>query len=80
MTQRNRTRLGWSIAAVLGVALIIVGFQVVPTHGVQTDGTVIPTARVLQGDVPVVVHTTGELRPVAPSAWWRRRSGVRFRF
>ena len=35
-----------------------------PTHGVQTDGTVIPTARVLQGDVPVVVHTTGELRPV----------------
>lgn len=64
MTQRNRTRLGWSIAAVLGVALIIVGFQVVPTHGVQTDGTVIPTARVLQGDVPVVVHTTGELRPV----------------
>ena len=61
---RNRTRLGWSIAAVLGVALIIVGFQVVPTHGVQTDGTVIPTARVLQGDVPVVVHTTGELRPV----------------
>ena len=64
MTQRNRTRLGWSIAAVLGVALVIVGFQVVPTHGVQTDGTVIPTARVAQGDVPVVVHTTGELRPV----------------
>lgn len=64
MTQRNRTRLGWSIAAVLGLALVIVGFQVVPTHGVQTDGTVIPTARVVQGDVPVVVHTTGELRPV----------------
>lgn len=33
-------------------------------RGVPHDGDVIPTARVIQGDVPVVVHTTGELRPV----------------
>jgi HlyD family secretion protein len=31
---------------------------------VQTDVAVIPTARVVEGDVPVVVHTTGELRSV----------------
>ena len=64
MTQRNRKRLGWSIAGILGVALAIAAFLVVPTHGVQTDPGAIPTARVAEGDVPVVVHTTGELRPV----------------
>ena len=64
MTKRNRTRLGWSLAGVVGAALVITGLLVVPMHGVQTDGALIPTARVVEGDVPVVVHTTGELRPV----------------
>lgn len=64
MTQRRRIRIGWSVAGVLGTALLIGAFLVVPMHGVQTDGAVIPTARVMEGDVPVVVHTTGELRPV----------------
>ena len=64
MTTRNRKRLGWSIAAIVAGALVIFAVQVVPTQGVQADGAVIPTARVVEGDVPVVVHTTGELRPV----------------
>ena len=64
MTKSNRTRLGWSLAGVVGAALAIVALRVVPMQGVQTDGAVIPTARVVEGDVPVVVHTTGELRPV----------------
>ena len=37
-------------------------------QGVQTDGNVIPTARVAEGDVPVVVHATGELRPLRAQA------------
>ncbi len=64
MTKRNRSRLGWSLAGILAVVLVITAVLVVPTHGVQTDGAVIPTARVIEGDVPVVVYTTGELRPV----------------
>ena len=73
MTLPNRRRLGWSIAIVIGLALVIAAFVSAPMQGVQTDGSVVPTARVAQGDVPVVVHTTGELRPlkaqglVAPS-------------
>jgi multidrug resistance efflux pump len=74
MTKPNRRRLGWSLAAVLGIALVIAAIAVSPMQGVQTEGNVIPTARVAQGDVPVVVHATGELRPlrtqelVAPAA------------
>jgi HlyD family secretion protein len=64
MTQPNRKRLGWSLAAALGIALVIAGIAVSPMQGVQTEGSVIPTARVIQGDVPVVVHATGELRPL----------------
>jgi len=64
MTKPNRTRLGWSLAGMLGAALVIAALVVVPTQGVQTEGAVIPTARVVEGDVPVVVHATGELRPV----------------
>ena len=64
MTTRTRRRLGWSIAAIVGAAVVTALFLVVPMQGVQTAGDVIPTARVVQGDVPVVVHTTGELRPV----------------
>jgi multidrug efflux pump subunit AcrA (membrane-fusion protein) len=73
MTQRNRKRLGWSIAGAVGIGLVIAAISVSPMQGVQTDGSVIPTARVVEGDVPVVVHATGELRPlraqtlVAPS-------------
>lgn len=64
MTKRNRSRLGWSLAGILAVVIVITAVLVVPTHGVQTDGAVIPTARVIEGDVPVVVYTTGELRPM----------------
>jgi len=64
MTKRNSTRLGWSLAGVVGIAIVIAALFAVPMHGVQTDGAVIPTARVVEGDVPVVVYTTGELRPV----------------
>ena len=48
----------------VGAALLIVVFLAVPMQGVQSDGGVIPTARVMEGDVPVVVHAMGELRPV----------------
>ena len=64
MTKRNRKRIGWSIAAIAAGALVVAGVSMVPMEGVQTDGSRVPTARVAEGDVPVVVHTTGELRPV----------------
>ena len=64
MTKRNRKRVGWSLAALLGGAVVLGALMTVPTYGVQTDSTDIPTARVVEGDVPVVVHATGELRPV----------------
>lgn len=64
MTTPTRRRVTWSIAAVVGAALVTALFLTVPMHGVQTDADLIPTARVAQGDVPVVVHATGELRPV----------------
>src|SRR4029453_11686502 len=64
MTRGTRKRLGWSVAGIAGAALVIAFFLTVPMHGVQTDGDVIPTARVMEGEVPVVVHTTGERRPV----------------
>lgn len=68
MTTANRKRLGWSIAGALAIALIIAALFAAPMQGVQTDGSVIPTARVAQGDVPVVVHATGELRPLRAQA------------
>jgi HlyD family secretion protein len=64
MNHPTRRRLGWSVAGLAGAAIVIATTLVVPMHGVQTQGSVIPTARVTEGDVPVVVHTTGELRPV----------------
>jgi multidrug efflux pump subunit AcrA (membrane-fusion protein) len=73
MTEANRKRIGWSLAGVLGVALLVAAIAVAPMQGVQSDGDVIPTARVAEGDVPVVVHASGELKPmraqtlVAPS-------------
>jgi HlyD family secretion protein len=68
MTKANRRRLGWSLAGVLGIALAIAAIAAVRLQGVQTDGNVIPTARVAQGDVPVVVHATGDLRPLKAQA------------
>src|SRR5688572_15591969 len=68
MTKPNRTRLGWSLAGVIGIAIVVAGIAAAPTYGVQTDGSVIPTARVAQGDVPVVVHATGDLRPLKAQA------------
>ncbi len=68
MTTANRKRLGWSVAGVLGIALVIAAIAVAPMQGVQTDGNVIPTARVAEGDVPVVVHATGELKPLRAQA------------
>jgi multidrug efflux pump subunit AcrA (membrane-fusion protein) len=47
-----------------GAALVTALVLGVPMQGVQSEGAVIPTARVMEGDVPVVIHTTGELRPV----------------
>src|SRR5688572_10331726 len=64
MTKPNRTRLGWSLAGVVAIALVLAVVAAVPMQGVQTDGNVVPTARVAQGDVPVVVHATGDLRPL----------------
>jgi HlyD family secretion protein len=64
MTKPDRKRLGWSLAGILAVAVLIAVFLSVPMHGVQTDASTIPTARVMEGDVPVVVHAMGELRPV----------------
>jgi multidrug efflux pump subunit AcrA (membrane-fusion protein) len=68
MTTANRKRLGWSLAGVLGVALVAGAFAAAPMREGRTSGGVIPTARVAQGDVPVVVHATGELRPLRAQA------------
>jgi len=68
MTKPNRKRLVWSLTGVIGVALAVAAIAVTPMQGVQTDGNVIPTARVAQGDVPVVVHATGDLRPLKAQA------------
>jgi multidrug resistance efflux pump len=68
MTSPNRKRLGWSLAGVLGIALVIAAIAVAPMQGVQTEGNVIPTSRVAEGDVPVVVHATGDVRPLRAQA------------
>ena len=68
MTTQNRRRLGWSLAGMVGVAIVTAAIFVAPMQGVQSDGGVIPTARVVEGDVPVVVHATGELRPLRAQA------------
>jgi HlyD family secretion protein len=68
MTKPNRKRLGWSVAAILGMTPVIAAIAVASIPGVQTEGHVIPTARVAEGDVPVVVHATGELRPLRAQA------------
>ena len=57
-------KITWSILGMLAAVLVIVALVTIPTQGVQTGGAVIPTAHVMEGDVPVVVHATGELRPV----------------
>ena len=57
-------KISWSILGTLAAVLVIVALVTIPTQGVQTGGAVIPTAHVMEGDVPVVVHATGELRPV----------------
>ena len=68
MTQTTRKRLGWSLAGILGIGLAIAAITVAPMQGVQTDGNIIPTARVAEGDVPVVVHATGDVRPLRAQA------------
>ncbi len=62
MTVLQRRRLGWVLAGALAIGLVIAAIAAAPAQGVQSDGTLIPTARVVQGDVPVDVHATGELR------------------
>ena len=57
-------RFRWPIVGALAVAVAIGAYAAVPMVGLQTDGNLIPTARVARGDVPVVVHATGELRPL----------------
>ncbi|HKY21650.1 MAG TPA: HlyD family efflux transporter periplasmic adaptor subunit [Vicinamibacterales bacterium] len=72
MTKPTRRRLGWSLAGIAGIALAVAWIAISPMQG-GTDASIIPTARVVEGDVPIVVHATGELRPrraqglVAPS-------------
>jgi HlyD family secretion protein len=67
-THPNRRRLAWSFGGALGIAVVIGAIVAARVHGVQTDGSVIPTARVARGDVPVVVETTGDLRPLKAQA------------
>jgi HlyD family secretion protein len=67
MTTRTRKRIGWSIAGVTTLAIAIAVIVAPPLQGVQTAGA-IPTARVAQGDVPVVVFATGELKPMRTQA------------
>ena len=62
---KTRARLIWFLAGTAAAVIAVAGALTVPTYGVQPDGgAVIPTARVAEGDVPVVVHATGELRAV----------------
>src|SRR5262245_49442095 len=68
MTKQNRKRFGWSLAGVLGIAIVVAAIVSSPMQGVQSDANMIPTARVAQGDVPVVVHATGDLRPLKAQA------------
>src|SRR5262245_6250494 len=68
MTKQNRKRFGWSLAGVAVIAIVVAVIVSSPMQGVQTDGSVIPTARVAKGDVPVVVHATGDLRPLKAQA------------
>lgn len=63
MQTKRRSGLGWTIAGILGAALLATFFSV-PMPSVRADAPPIPTARVAQGDVPVIVHATGELRPI----------------
>src|SRR5438552_16904184 len=73
MNKSNRRHLGLSLAGLFGAALVITAIVAAPIQSVQTEGSVVPTARVTEGDVPVVVYATGDLRPlqaqtlVAPS-------------
>ena len=64
MNKAHRRHIAWPLGGILAAGLFIAAILSVPKHGVQTEGASIPTARVTEGDVPVVVHTTGELRPV----------------
>jgi HlyD family secretion protein len=68
MKRPNRKRLGWPLAGMLGTALVITAIVAAPLQSVQTEGSVIPTARVTEGDVPVVVYATGDLRPLKAQA------------
>ena len=68
MNRPNRKRLGLSLAGMLGTALVITAIVAAPIQSVQTEGSVIPTARVAEGDVPVVVYATGDLRPLKAQA------------
>ena len=63
MSKRQRKHLAWPIAGIVAAAVIIGAILSVPMHGVQTEGASIPTARGVEGDVRVVAHTTGALRP-----------------
>ena len=68
MTTQSRKRLTWSLAGLLGIGLVVAAIAVAPMQGVQTEGSIIPTARVAVGDVPVVVHATGEIKPLKAQA------------
>lgn len=65
MPMKSRTGRRRAIVGLAGAAsLLAAAFLAMPMDGMEADGPVIPTARVAQGDVPVIVHATGELRPI----------------
>src|SRR5689334_22857232 len=68
MTNSNRKRLGWSLAGVIVITVIMFAMFSTGIQSVQTEGSGIPTARVVQGDVPVVVFANGELKPLKTQA------------
>jgi len=68
MTIATRKRIGWSIAGLLATALVVTAIVAGASQGVQTDDTVVPTTRVAEGDVAVVVYTTGEVKSLKAQA------------
>src|SRR2546429_9522607 len=68
MPTKKRPRLVWPIAGPLATALLVTATFAVPIKSVKTEGTVIPPTRVGEGDVSVVVYTTGEFKPLKAQA------------
>ena len=68
MTEANRKRLGWSLAGCWAWRCSSPPLPSRRCRASRATATVIPTARVAEGDVPVVVHASGELKPMRAQA------------